>query len=135
MLKRKVKIENKSKHLLIIMSAFLFFIAISLLAFKYYDLYEKDKQEQNSIELFFEEIPTEKEESEPNLEKVEEKENIIQYVAVLEIPKINLKKGLVDKNSKANNVDRNIYTLKESTFPDEEEEKQTACCTGAYESL
>ena len=122
MLKRKVKIENKSKHLLIIMSAFLFFIAISLLVFKYYGLYEKDKQEQNSIELFFEEIPTEKEESEPNLEKVEEKENIIQYVAVLEIPKINLKKGLVDKNSKANNVDRNIYTLKESTFPDEEEE-------------
>ena len=31
MLKRKVKIENKSKHLLIIMSAFLFFIAIRYL--------------------------------------------------------------------------------------------------------
>lgn len=121
MLKRKVKIENKSKHLLIIMSAFLFFIAISLLVFKYYGLYEKDKQEQNSIEIFFEEVPTKQEESESIVENVKEKEEKIQYVAILQIPKINLKKGLVDKNSKANNVDRNIYTLKESTFPDESE--------------
>ena len=45
----------------------------------------------------------------------------IDYIAVLEIPKIKLKRGIVDKNSSYNNVNRNIYTLKETTMPDEED--------------
>ena len=40
------------------------------------------------------------------------------YYAILEIPSISLKRGLVDKNSKANNVNRNIKTLKSSDTPD-----------------
>lgn len=46
-----------------------------------------------------------------------QKQDNTNYIAVLEIPKIGLKKGLVDKNSKNNNVDKNVFTLKESTFP------------------
>ena len=37
--------------------------------------------------------------------------NKSNYIGVLEIPRINLKKGLVDINSKYNNVDKNIQVL------------------------
>src|SRR5574344_698190 len=43
-------------------------------------------------------------------------------MAILEIQIINLKKGLVDINSSSNNVNKNIYTLKESTFPKDNED-------------
>lgn len=43
---------------------------------------------------------------------------IYNYIAMLEIPKINLKRGLVAKDSSANRVSVNIQTLKESNYPD-----------------
>lgn len=46
--------------------------------------------------------------------------NIIKYIAVLEIPKINLKQGIPYPNSKDNNVNRNIMITKNSSFPDKE---------------
>ena len=55
--------------------------------------------------------------------QVEVKEEIIDttnYVAVLKIPKINLEKGLVSKNSIDNNVEKNIQILNESSMPDKE---------------
>lgn len=45
----------------------------------------------------------------------ESKEN---YIAVIEIPKISLKEGIYSKDSKLNNVDKNIKLLKESDMPD-----------------
>lgn len=44
----------------------------------------------------------------------------INYVAVLRIPKINLKRGLVDRDSKYNNIKYNIMIHKESGTPDKE---------------
>ena len=119
MLKRKIKIKNK--HLLIIISAFLIFSSILLIIYKYYGLYELKKQEEKSLEIFFQEIPQVEQEIEEEQVEVETKhEIVINYVAVLEIPKIALERGLVDKTSKYNDVDINIYTLKESTFPNEQ---------------
>lgn len=40
------------------------------------------------------------------------------YIAVLEIPSINLKRGLVDPSSKYNNVNYNIQIINKSTMPD-----------------
>lgn len=39
------------------------------------------------------------------------------YLAVLEIPKINLRRGFFNKTSNNNNVNKNIYLLKESQMP------------------
>lgn len=39
------------------------------------------------------------------------------YVAVIEIPKIGLKKGLFDVNSTQNNVNQNIQMMRESDYP------------------
>ncbi len=40
------------------------------------------------------------------------------YIGILEIPKINLTQGFVDKNSKYNNVDYNLQIIKPSSYPD-----------------
>ena len=40
------------------------------------------------------------------------------YIGILEIPKINLKQGFLDINSKYNNVDYNITVVQTSTYPD-----------------
>ena len=42
------------------------------------------------------------------------------YLMVLEIPKINLKKGIYYKDNKLNNVDNNIAILSSSKMPDED---------------
>ncbi len=44
---------------------------------------------------------------------------VVNYIAVLEIPKIHLKKGLFAIGDSRNNVDQNIQILKESHFPNE----------------
>ena len=71
------------------------------------------------------EIQTFFENEQPDKVVVDNQGNIIDvrkrtttnYVAILEIPKINLKNGLVDKNSKANTVRRNIETMQPSDMP------------------
>ena len=58
-------------------------------------------------------------EEKPIIEKLknnkEEKE-----LMTLEIPKINFKGNIYNKNSKLNNIDKNIIIMKESNMPDEE---------------
>lgn len=56
--------------------------------------------------------------------KEEQKENNStnnqNYIGILEIPKINLKRGFYSINSKYNNVDYNITIINGSTYPNEE---------------
>ena len=42
------------------------------------------------------------------------------YIGILEIPKLNLKRGFLDLNSRYNNVDYNITVINGSTFPNQE---------------
>ncbi len=44
----------------------------------------------------------------------------VNYLMVLHIPKINIKKGIYNKNDKNNNVDKNIQILDSSSMPDED---------------
>ena len=116
----KIKKErNKKGFLLVIIGILLILIGSSVLIYRYYENKETKQIEDNSVEVFFEEEIHDEEikQEEP---KEEKPQVIINYVAILEIPKINLKRGLVDKNSYLNNVDRNIYTLKETTYPNDE---------------
>lgn len=57
-----------------------------------------------------------------NTEEVEEQNTqvIYNYIGYLEIPKLNLKKGFVDMNSSDNDVQKNIFIVKGSTYPDVE---------------
>lgn len=53
-------------------------------------------------------------------EESTKKKIYLNYVAVLEIPKINLKKGLYNYNSIYNDVDKNIEILNNSKMPNKE---------------
>lgn len=46
--------------------------------------------------------------------------NYSNYLGVLEIPKINIKRGFYSVNSKYNNVDYNVTVIQNSTLPDTE---------------
>ena len=55
-----------------------------------------------------------------NEEETVEEEVTDEYIGYLNIPKINLTKGFYSKNSKENDIDKNILVIKESSYPDVE---------------
>lgn len=112
---------NKRYLLIILIGIFFFLLGTSFLIFNYYEQEKQNNIEEEKIEEFFE-IDEQEEVEEEIKEDEETSSEVVQedsYIGILEIPKINLKKGLVDKNSHSNNVNKNIYTLKETTLPDE----------------
>ena len=120
--KRKNKIKNKRYSILIMIGVFFIFLGSSYLI---YNQYNNKKQDSINDELIEDYFKVEDEIIETPQKEIEEEKPVpkekIDYIAVLEIPKIKLKRGIVDKNSSYNNVNRNIYTLKETTMPDEED--------------
>lgn len=69
---------------------------------------ETHKQEENI------EIPSQEEDSS------QQKQTVYDYIGILEIPKINIRRGFLSVDSKYNNVDYNVTVIRGSTFPDEE---------------
>lgn len=121
-LKRKNKIKNKRYSILIMIGIYFVFLGSSYLI---YNQYNNKKQDSINDELIEDYFKVEDEIIETPQKEIEEEKPVskekIDYIAVLEIPKIKLKRGIVDKNSSYNNVNRNIYTLKETTMPDEKD--------------
>lgn len=107
---------EKSRKLWFIISFLLIFIGTFLIFNKYYRFAKEDKIERKKIQEFFE--FTENEINIDNIEVVNSNVQENNYIAVLEIPKINLKKGLLPKDNEHNNVNENVTILKESDMPD-----------------
>lgn len=120
LLKKENLIRNKRYQLLKILGIFLFLLGILYNIYNHYQKNKKDIIDSYRIEEFFEikEDETQTEELSVETPIINEKND--NYIGILEIPKINLKKGVVDKTSSSNNVNKNIYTLKETTLPDEQ---------------
>lgn len=132
MLKR-IKLKNS---VILLIGISIIFIGVGMGFYEYF-LERKEKAfSEMSIMLFEHEIP-EKIESDDKLnEKIEEKKEEEQnpseptpekpqaptynYIGILEIPKIGIKRGFLDFNSRYNNVDYNITLITGSTFPNEE---------------
>lgn len=108
----------KRKNIRVIGALILIFIGISMIIYNYYIEYNNDLIEEKSIELFF--IDADNFDRKINHENEDKKDNLINYIAILEIPKIDLKRGLVNPNSSLNNVDNNIEILSPVEMPDEE---------------
>ncbi len=126
--KKAKKRNNKSR--LVIVGFLIIIIGILIVVIDYYTN-KKDKEiEEKSLEVFYQkemsdDIIINEETTEILKESIEEKpieqsQSIIDYIAVIKIPEIDLEKGLVDKNSHLNNVNKNIEILKESSMPNEE---------------
>ena len=111
----------------ILLIAFGFVIALSD-----YFIEKKEKAftEMNLL-LYENEIPDNIESEETLIEKIQDdipkaddpedknefQETKYDYIGILEIPKINLKRGFLDPSSIYNNVDYNITVINGSTFP------------------
>ena len=112
--------ERKSrKNLLIIIGSLFIFIGITIILYplinnKYIDI----KEEKAIKEYYIEEVNITEESHESEIEEVKPKKEI-KYIGILKIPKINLERGLVDRNSYLNNVNYNIQILSNSSMPDE----------------
>lgn len=98
-------------------------------------LFESEQPEniENEIEIDFVIDEESEEQLEENIDESNDSNNenssesnnqtsssVTKYLGVLEIPKINLKRGFYDLNSKYNKVNYNITVIKGSTLPDVE---------------
>lgn len=75
--------------------------------------------ESNQIEEFIQETSI-KENNSNNNQTNNKKVNKEPYLMVLEIPNINLKKGVYNKESSLNTLSKNVEILTESSLPDQE---------------
>ena len=119
MLKRK---ENKSNKSLVILGSLFLISGLSLIFLTIYTGFKTKTDEDIALDNFYIEEQQEKITDNTTTKEVveEKKETSINYIAVLRIPKINLKRGLVDKDSKYNNIKYNIMIHKESDVPDQD---------------
>ena len=114
---------KKRKENKIIILIGILFITSSIMFFVY-DIYKntkKEVQEVKMVENFFEEEPQEEVKEEVKEEETNNSSSpSYNYIAILEIPSINLKRGIVDFNSKYNNVKYNIQIIEHSQMPNVE---------------
>lgn len=117
----KIK-ENKSNKSLVILGSLFLISGLSLIVLTIYTTFKTKSEEDIALDNFYiEEKQIENTDDTTTEDVVEEKKDTsINYVAVLRIPKINLKRGLVDRGSKYNNIKYNIMIHKESDIPDKE---------------
>ncbi len=118
---------RKIKNNFLTISGIIFILfSISFILIDVYKDREKQVENIELVESFFEEEKEiiEQEKTEEQVIEKKEEENkkssspTYNYIAVLEIPSINLKRGLVDYGSKYNNVDYNIQIIEHSNMPD-----------------
>lgn len=133
LLKRK---ENKKstitkqvnrKSQLIIVGSFLIIVGIGLFSGKYLYNYFLDKKEDSKIDDFYEiqeqitdDVVEDTTSDKENNEEIKTQVKNENFVAVIRINKIGLEKGLYNKESSYNNVNKNIQILKDSSYPDVE---------------
>ena len=122
-IKKEKNNKGFKKSQLIIVGSLLILIGGCIIGGKYLYDYCLDKVEDIKIQEFYNEqenINTETDEETPTEEKETTTETKIDYVAVLKIPKINFEKGLCEKGSYCNNVNRNVQILDEASYPNVE---------------
>lgn len=116
-------IKRKENKVFLVIGIILILLSICVCAFDIYKNSKKELQEVKLVEDFFEEevVSNEVEEvSNTQKEKTETSSPTYNYIAILEIPSINLKRGIVDHNSWTNNVRYNIQIIEHSQMPDVE---------------
>ena len=127
------KRNNKKKltpTLVAAISALLIMIGGYFISFNYVQSKKVYAYDYVSTEFFAEKdeegtpvvIKKEKEKEEEKPEYIQKYDDVItnEYIGYLIIPKINLTKGFVDRRSSENDVEKNIYIVDGSTYPDVE---------------
>ncbi len=123
--KNNKKIKNIKKSHLLLIGSLLVFFGIVLLSYNHLlDL--RNQVFSEMLLLFSESSPSEEEKVDvPNIENVsngtvyhEENIDYDKYLGVIEIPRIGLKRGFYNTNSKYNSIEYNVTLIRGSTMPD-----------------
>lgn len=116
---KKRKIKNRKLSRVFIIGSLFILLGITLISLKIYSNYYLDKQEDKAIQEYLDYKPdtTVKVDNSTTTIKEEKETVTYNYIAVLEIPKISLKRGLFSINDKNNNVDKNVEILQNSDMP------------------
>lgn len=118
---------NKKEQLIKLVASFIFligsFMYIGRIAYNYYvELrdYNKAKEFLNigKEETEVIKVDIDDEDTQEQLKQEEKKAPNYNYIGVLEIPKINIKRGFLNINDKGNNVNKNLQVIKGSDMPD-----------------
>lgn len=118
---------NKKEQLIKLVASFIFltgaFMYIGRIGYNYYvELRDYQKAQEflnigkEETEVIKVDIDDEDTQEQPNQE--EKKVPNYNYIGVLEIPKINIKRGFLNINDKGNNVNKNLQVIKGSDMPD-----------------
>lgn len=122
-MKKLRKKEKSNCNVVIVISFFIIIFSLIMIGNEYYKNYKIEEDNNDKLVKFFdiqedlieeeiiEEQPIEEKKEEPII-------NNEQYIGVLEIKKINLTRGFYSKNSRLNNVNKNIQILSSSDMPD-----------------
>lgn len=115
---KKRKTKNRKLSRVFIIGSLFILLGITVISLKIFSNYYLDKQEDKAIQEFLDYKPDTTVKVDNSTTIKEEKETVsYNYIAVLEIPKINLKRGLFPINDKNNNVDKNVEILQNSDMP------------------
>ena len=117
---KKRKIKNRKLSRVFIIGSLFILLGIILISLKFFSNCYLDKQEDKAIQEFLDYKPDTTvivEESSSTSEESQNTNFTYDYIAVLEIPKISLKRGLFSINDKNNNVDKNVEILQNSDMP------------------
>ena len=109
--------RKEKRNKLIIIGILLLLIGVVFGATSFLCNYHNNQKEEKNINDFIENSSINNNDLIITEEEAKVEVTPIQYSMVIEIPKINLKKGLYDINSKYNHVDYNIQIIKESDMP------------------
>ncbi len=109
-------IKRKSNYVILAIGVILLLIACGYLLYKYVSYKEEITYEINLINDYIEQEEVQEKVKENPVKKEKTKKEV-NYNMVIEIPKINLKKGLCKISESCNKVSRNIQVIKESDMP------------------
>ena len=121
---RKISKKNKKskrKSWLIVIGSLIILLGIFDVSLMFIKPAVKQEQEENALKNFYikeQKIDKIDKTTSEEVKEVSKPKVKYDYIAVLKIPKINLEKGLVAKDSKYNNINYGVEILKESDSPD-----------------
>ena len=118
---------NKKEQLIKLVASFIFltgaFMYIGRIAYNYYVELRDYNKAQEFLNIGKEEVEEikvdiDEEEIKEQPKQEEKKTSNYNYIGVLEIPKINIKRGFLNINDKGNNVNKNLQVITGSDMPD-----------------
>ena len=122
---KRINKKHKRKSWLIVIGSLIILLGMFDISLMFIKPAMQQEQEEKSLKDFYvkeeqkvDKVDKDDKTTSEEVKEVSKSKVKYDYIAVLKIPKINLEKGLVAKDSKYNNINYGVEILKESDSPD-----------------